>query len=260
MSRLVLLIGLLAPTAARAGGETEPAARHWRIAAPQGVIHVLRPAGYRQAGAGIVLYVHGFNTTVDRTWREDDLAAQLVASRRNAIFIAVAGPRAIAEGVRFPDLDRVLRLVARRTGLRLPRGRLVAVGHSAGYWTIASWLDHPRLDHVILLDGLYGFIGEYRRWIAGHARRRLTLVARGTRRQSRRLIRGLSGVAVREGVPARLEGFTRRERRARIVLVGSQYGHDAIVSSGRVIPMVLRLTRLRSVRAGSAGRGTPGST
>jgi alpha-beta hydrolase superfamily lysophospholipase len=248
----VLLLVLLLPADAAAG------ARHWRLSTGAGAIHVLRPVGYRADSAGVVLYIHGFNTTVDRAWKEQHLASQLAGSGCNALFIAVAGPRSLEDRVRFPDLEQLLRQVARGSGLTLPDGPLVAMGHSGGYWTIAHWLDSPALDQVILLDGMYGFVSDYLRWVRADPRHRLVFVARGTARLSRRLIRHLTGVVRRRGVPASPRGFTRRERRARVLHIASQYGHSAIVRGGKVIPVVLGLTGLASRPApGSGGRSRP---
>lgn len=249
--RLLASLLILLPTPAAAGVEPRrlPQGDHWRLTTARGVIHVLRPTRYRRRDAGIVLYVNGFNTTADRDWKAHALPAQLARSGRNALFIAVSGPRTIADGVKFPTLAEVLREVGRQAGLRLPGGHVVALGHSAGYWTISCWLDHPRLDRVILLDGMYGFLEDYRRWIGGSDKRRLILVARGTRRLSLRFIGSLEGVARRARIPARATQFTRAERAARVVHIDSQYGHRALVSGGRVIPVVLGLTDLPALGA-----------
>ena len=251
MSRLFpTLLALLSPSFVEARVHVQQdelgQGRHQRIAAPSGVIHVLRPRGYRREDAGVVLYVHGFNNTVDRTWREDRLAHQLSKSGLNALFIAVAAPRSLMDTVKFPDLDRVLALVSRHSG-RLPGGRIVAVGHSGGYWTIASWLDHARLERIVLLDGMYGFVAEYQRWLAADRRHRIVFVARGTARLSRRFIRGLKGVAIRGDVPATFEGFTRRQRGARVLHMRSQFSHSGIVKSGKVIPVVLQLSGIARI-------------
>jgi hypothetical protein len=241
---LVALILLPTPAAAGVTPRRLPQGDHWRLTTARGVIHVLRPTRYRRRDAGIVVYVHGFNTTVDRDWKTHALPAQFARSGRNALLVAVSGPGKITDGVQFPSLAEVLREIGRQTGLRLPGGHLVALGHSAGYWTISCWLDHPRLDRVVLLDGMYGFLEDYRRWITGGDKRRLVLVARGTRRLSLRFIGWLEGVARRRRIPARSTRFTRAERAAKVVHIDSQFGHRALVSSGRVIPVVLGLTDL----------------
>jgi alpha-beta hydrolase superfamily lysophospholipase len=245
---LFALVVLPAPGAARVRVQQKELDQgsHFRIAAPAGVIHVLKPKGYRRKDAGVVLYVHGFNNTVDKTWRDDALAEQLTGSGLNAVFIAVAAPRSLMDTVKFPDLERVLALVSRHTG-RLPNGRVVAVGHSGGYWTIANWLDEKRLERIILLDGMYGFVAEYKRWLAADRRRRLVFVARGTARLSRSFIRGQKGVAIRDNVPGTFKGFTRRQRNARIVHMRSQFSHSGIVKSGKVIPVVLPLSGIARV-------------
>lgn len=244
---LLLLTGVPGVARGAVAGETVAQGTHWRLPTPRGAIHVLRPRGYRRQGAGIVLHVHGFNTTVDRVWKTHRLAHQFFRSKQNALFVAVAGPRSLYDQVKFPSLARVLRRVAHQTGERLPRGPLVAVGHSAGYWTIVHWLDHRALEQVILLDGLYGFTADFHRWLGRKhlPRRRLVLVARGTRGMCRRFVRRYPRAARLPRVPRAPERFTRGQRTARVVYMDSQYGHTAMASKGRVIPVVLNLTRLQ---------------
>ena len=52
---------------------------------------------------------------------------------------------------------------------------------------------------------------------------------------------------VREKMPGAYDGFSKRERRAKLLYIRSQYGHNAIVTSGKVIPVLLRLTKLKSL-------------
>ena len=77
----------------------------------------------------------------------------------------------------------------------------------------------------------------------------MVLVARGTRRLSLRFVRSLrKGVVLRNGIPDRFERFSPRERRARVLHIRSQYSHDGIVRSRKVIPVVLRLSRIGLLR------------
>lgn len=250
-SRTLLLLfslSLLPATAAakRVSRDELPQGTHWRVRASRGVIHVLKPTRYRHQDAGLVIYVHGFNTTVDRTWRDFALAEQFHRSGQNALFVAVAAPRNIPDGIKYTSLKSVLRAVTRHTGLELPQnGPVVALGHSGGHWTIAHWLHDPRLDRVILLDGLYGFTNAYRRWVDKDVAHRLVLVARSTREKCKRFIRSLKDVAVRHKVPLRRGRFSPPERRAKVVYLDSQYGHEAIVKSRKVIPVILGLSALR---------------
>jgi hypothetical protein len=51
----------------------------------------------------------------------------------------------------------------------------------------------------------------------------------------------------REKVPSSYSGFTKHERRAKLLYIRSQYEHMSIVTSGKVIPVLLHLTPLKSL-------------
>jgi hypothetical protein len=227
---------------------------HWRIAVRgKGVLHVWRPPGFRRKGGGIVLYVHGYNLTADRAWNKHRLAEQFKKSRQNAIFIVVDGPSGAGERVKFDAAGRVLLLVMRYARLRLPHGHIVAMVHSGGFRTVAKWLDYRYLTHVILVDALYGHDRDFMHWITEarhHDWNRLLLVARDTLPQTRHFVRQLrrkrrARVVERDAIPATYGELSRQERRARILVLRSQHGHSALVSSGKVLRLLLRITRLR---------------
>jgi hypothetical protein len=223
---------------------------HWRVTAPEGVIHIWRPPGYRRKRAGIVAYVHGYHVTADRAWA-GRLYEQFKASKQNALFIVVDGPSNKNQHVKFKTLSGVLRLVQRHARLKLPRGHIVIMGHSAGFRTIVHWLDYRFITHVILLDALYSREEEFNHWMTRsrhHDWHRLVLVARDTKRQSSRFLKSLKRVVKRDAIPKTYKEFTRRERGAPVLYLRSQYGHSALVTNGKVIPLMLRLTRLRRVR------------
>jgi hypothetical protein len=221
---------------------------HWRIANGQGVIHVWLPPGYRRARAGVVVYIHGYHISVDKTWRNQRLAQQFRDSRQNALFVAVGAPKTMYERVKFPSLREVLRAVTRHARLRLPRGHIVGVAHSAGFRTITKWLDYRYLDHVILVDALYAKEETFYRWMVRSRWKdwhRLVVVAKKTLPQTKRLMKRFRRVVTRDNIPTSYSEFTARERGARILFLKSQYGHSELVYNRKVIPLLLRLTRLR---------------
>lgn len=227
--------------------------RHWRIGSSQGVLHVWRPPGYRRDRAGIVLFVHGYHVTADRAWSQHHLVEQFCASRQNALFIVVDGPTGPGEPVKFPALGQVLQLVARHARLTLPHGHIVAMGHSAGYRTLATWLDYRFVAHVILLDALYSNENEFFDWITSarnHEWHRLTVVAQDTQPQAQRLMKRFQGRGLfhLKRIPDALEQLNRRQRGASLLFLDAQYGHSALVTNRKVIPVLLRRTRLRTVR------------
>lgn len=231
---------------------------HIRLETEDGPVHVWRPMDYDSRTAGIVVYIHGYFTTLDQTWTEDHLDEQFEASGRNAIFIAPQAPRARYDAVPWKSLEALLETVDQEAPFRLPHGPVVVVGHSGGFRTILDWLNDPRIQDVILLDGLYSGQREFGSWLrnsrAGDPHR-MVLVSSLTLRQSNRLTRHVPGAVRRPSVPGEYSGFTPRQVRARLLNMHSQYEHEDIISSGKVIPLVLQLAPLKNL---SASRPLPG--
>jgi hypothetical protein len=228
--------------------ETLEGGDHWHLVTAKGRIHVWRPPGYRRKSAGIVLYVHGYHITADQSWSVHRLAEQFKASRQNALFLVVDGPTSREDKVRFPDLGKLLQLVRQATHLTLPRGHVVAIGHSGGFRTLVEWLPYTWLDHLILLDALYANEKIFEAWLTTaekFAWHRMFLVGSDTRAKCEAFLKQLRIGSKRKPIPLEHSGFTRRERGARLLYLDSQYEHTQIVSGRKVIPLLLRLTRLK---------------
>ena len=220
---------------------------HWRIKTDAGAVHVWVPPGYKRATAGTVVYVHGYYTDADGAWRDHGLARQFKASGQNAIFVVPDAPSGNSEEVKWPALTDLRRAVA-RANIKLPDGPVVVVGHSGAFRTVMKWVDHKLVTQVILLDALYGgekafddFIGTGKR----ASQHKLTVIGSDTATESRAFVRQYPFAVVRDTMPATIGGFKKREKLAKLLYVRSQYGHTQIVTSGKVIPLLLRLTPLR---------------
>ena len=225
----LLLMGAKPVRSKEAGGE------HIRIETASGAVHVWVPPGYRSETAGIALYVHGYYTDVDTAWKEHRLADQFRASGRNALFIAPEAPNGLGQKVFWPELGDLLLEVRRQTGLRRPWGPVVAMVHSGGYRTAAAWLDDDLLDDLVLLDAMYGDDEAFRDWMQG-PRRRLVVVGADTLRWT--------------------EPFAREQRLATLdaipddppppgnIYLRSGVGHMDLVTGGKAIPVLYRMTRL----------------
>jgi hypothetical protein len=231
-------------TTPEAGGE------HLRIETKHGPLNIWRPSDYESRRAGVVIYIHGYFTSVDQAWADDQLAMQFRESGRNALFIAIEAPQSNGEDVFWESLGDLLRTVEDRAPYSVPRGPLVVVGHSAAYRTILMWLSDPRLQYVILLDALYTGEAEFAYWLRPHLHaqpHRMVLVAIDTRRQSSRFARHISGTARRGSIPARSSSFTARETQARLLYLRSQYEHNQILRNGKVIPVLLQISPISSL-------------
>jgi len=222
---------------ALAGGE------HFRLETELGPVHLWRPEDYDPRTAGTVVYVHGYFTSVDETWQADRLAAQFEASEQNALFIAPEAPASKLEEVSWKSLQSLLRAVDNAGPFPVPSGPVVVVGHSGAFRTILCWLPDPRMQEIVLLDGLYNGQREFRTWLraaSGARSHHMVLVASSTVRKSDRFARRIPGTARRRSVPADFSYLTPRERNARLLYLRSQYDHSEMISSGRVIPFVLK--------------------
>ena len=241
-----------ASSAQEIGQDSTPETRgeHLRLETEHGALHFWIPENYDPLTAGMVIYIHGYYTTVDQTWENDHLARQFEESGRNALFVAIDAPMSNFQDVSWKSFDELLRTVQTQTPFPLPRGPLVVIGHSGAFRTILLWLRDPRVQYVILLDGLYTGLSEYRDWLRPHRYakpHRMVMVAHDTWRQSNQLARHTYGAARRRGIPARASGFTPREAHARLLYLFSQYNHMEMVSSGKVIPVLLQISPLRAV-------------
>ena len=231
---LLALAGAGKPVRTReAGGE------HIRLETAKGAVHVWLPSGYRAESAGIALYVHGYYTDVDRAWKQHRLAEQFAASGRNALFIAPEAPDGLAQQVFWPELDELLFEVRKQTGLRRPWGPVVAMVHSGGYRTAAAWLDDELIDDLVLLDALYGDEEVFRDWIGPGSPHGLILVGADTLRWSEPFARE-TDLRLLEQIPDRAEPAAGPER----IYLRSGLRHMDLVTNGKVIPVLYRMTRL----------------
>jgi hypothetical protein len=265
VARMLLVLGLAAPFAhAQAETTVRPAARkaterldksedkvaggkHWRIKTDAGAIHVWVPPGYQRATAGTVVYVHGYYTHSDGAWKEHELARQFKASGQNAMFVVPDAPSGNDEQVKWPALTD-LRDALSRANIKLPDGPTVVVGHSGAFRTVMQWVDHRAVAQVILLDALYGGQHAFDAFIDSGKRadrHKLIVVGAATAEGSAAFARKYPFAVVRDGMPASSAGFKKREKSARLLYIRSQYGHMQLVTGGKVIPMLLRLTPLK---------------
>jgi hypothetical protein len=223
--------------------------KHFRIRTVRGAVHVWFPPEYNRETAGTVIYVHGYYTDADGAWREHDLARQFRASHQNAVFIVPDAPAGNEDEVQWPALKDLRRAVT-RANIHLPDGPVVVIGHSGAFRTVMQWVDHRLVDQIILLDALYAGESAFDEFIASGKRaddHKLIVVAASTAEESASFARRYRFAVARERMPTGSTGFTRRERGAKLLYIRSQFEHMAIVTSGKVIPTLLRVTPLRAI-------------
>ncbi len=265
MTRIATLIALLLALAPATAAHAKTAAKkkkphvtakkdevdggdHWRLETETGVVHVWTPPGYDADNAGIVVFVHGYGDSSDSAWKDFRLAAQFKESKQNAIFIVPEAPRSNEDGVHFDSLTILLHEVWDATRVKRPKSTIVLIGHSGAFRTIVHWLDYTNVDHVVLLDAMYAEEKSFKTWLEdakGHERNKLTMVGENTAAKAEAFLKQFKTVVRRKRVPAQWSELTKKERTARILYMKSQYTHMQLVTSGKVIPLLLRRTPLK---------------
>ena len=225
--------------------ERVQAGRHWRIATARGAIHVWIPAGYDAGSAAAVVFVHGYWLQVDEAWESYRLAQQFALSGINAMFIAPEAPATKWEAVAWPSLADLLRTVGDHVDVPMPSRRLVAVGHSGAYRTLALWLANPALDTIVQLDALYVEYGLLP-WLRASRQRRLVNIVYETGRYSAYLHRRLPSTRRVDGLPPD------RLPDARILYVKTDVGHWQLVTDGVALPLALRAIGVPAVATAPA--------
>ncbi|MBU1535800.1 hypothetical protein KKF84_10805 [Myxococcota bacterium] len=216
---------------------------HWRIVTAHGPVHVWIPRGYKRKTAGIVIYIHGYHSDVDQAWKQYNLPRQFRKSRQNAIFIVPEAPQGKDDTVKWNSLKHLKKAVT-KANIRLPNGPTVVIGHSGAFRTIVQWVNARLLKQIILLDAMYGGQSFFDQFIKKKITK-LVIVGSDTAQASTQFLKKYPYAAVRKNIPASFNRFTKRQKRAKLFYMKSQYGHGQIVRNEKVIPLLLRLTPLR---------------
>jgi len=225
---IVALAALVAPARA----ET-----HWRLATDRGPVHVWIPDNYDRNTALTVVFVHGYGTWIDEAWVDYHLPEQFARSGLNAMFIACGAPAGPDRPMLWPSLSLLVRTVAAGIDQPLPKGELVAVGHSGAYRTLVLWLTNPALHTLVLLDAAYGEQDQFMTWTRDDMRHRLINVASDTIPESNWIAGFLPGTMRVDGLPAE---WTDETRAARVLYVRTDVGHMPMITDGVALPLALR--------------------
>jgi len=210
------------------------AGREWRIETTRGPIHIWIPANYDASTAATVVFVHGYWINIDQAWEDYRLPQQFALSGINAMFIAPEAPIDKRTTIAWPSLRALVASVATYVdGVHMPTKRLVAMGHSGAYRTLAAWLPNEGLDTVVLLDAVYGEY-SFAPWARESKQHRLINIAYETGKYSDRLHRMIPGTEKLDGLP--MDGFPD----ARVAYVKTDVGHWQLVTDGVAIPLALR--------------------
>lgn len=211
----------------------------------KGAVHVWWPSYYRPQGATVVVYLHGYYTDADGAFEHHHLSSQFRDSNRNSVFVVPEAPSWRTDGAVWKDLSELLDTVFRRVPkLKRPDGDLMVVGHSGAYRSVAEWVKTPKLATVVLLDGHYGADKELKEFLelTDNGLHQLVLVGFDTSQHSEWWLRKHPEAVKLDGVPFLYDKLPPEKLRAKVLYFYSErFDHFGIVTSGKVMPMLLHL-------------------
>jgi len=230
--------------------DTVAGGTHWRFTTTKfkGPVHVWVPDNYQPATASVVIYLHGFYTSVDKSWNKRGLAEQFAKSKRNALFIVCEAPSWGEGRVNWSSPNDLIVTARAKTNVQRPWGDIIVLGHSGAHRTFRRWLTYRSINHIILLDAMYGHASKYMAWLRqtkSQRENRLTIVAIDTLPWTEPLWHKRKDMVGLDRVPANIAEVPKAARNARLLYMRSQHTHMALVLKRKVIPVLLQLTRLK---------------
>ena len=165
------------------------------------------------------------------------------------MFVVPDAPSNNDESVQWPALTDLRRAVS-RANIKMPDGPVIVMGHSGAFRTVMQWVDHRLVEQIILLDAMYSGESAFDEFIKSGKRaddHKLIVVAASTAAESRSFANKYKFAVARERMPDSAGGFSKKEKSAKLLYIRSQFEHMQIVTSRKVIPMLLRLTKLKAL-------------
>jgi hypothetical protein len=172
------------PHAKRSTGHTYnekayPAEPHYRDSS----VMIFLPKGFKATkNLDIVVYLHGWNNSIDTAMTQFRLAEQFAESGKNAVLVFPEGPKFASDsfGGKLEDsyglqrlLEETLTILLRTKNIRAKTGKVILSGHSGAYRAIAFMLlrGNVPVQEVWLFDALYGHTEKFAHWLEHDCKR-----------------------------------------------------------------------------------------
>ncbi len=198
---------------------------------------------------GTVIFVHGMYDNAETSWKGDfahykssmhepgvPLRDQFEESGLKALFVVPEAEiaRNYGEEVVWRDLDELLKTVG------APEGPVAAMSHSQGHFTVAYWLDHPRLVHVSSIDSMYSSTTRphYEKWFKGDSKRYLDLLVNDppVPKNGKKILDEFPDDYVKAPTPPVLDAQALSKRILFMWPKPQKNGHMKFISEGVLIP------------------------
>ncbi len=154
-------------------GKTYSAEQHYRDSS----VMMFVPKDFKAAKTlDVVVYLHGWNNSIDTATAQFRITEQFAESRKNAVLIFPEGPRFAPDsfGGKLEDSCGLQRLLAetvetlhRTKNIKVRLGNVILAGHSGAYRAISYMLLRGGVPvrEVWLFDALYGQTEKFAHWL-----------------------------------------------------------------------------------------------
>ena len=243
-------------------GKTYPTEQHYRDSS----VMIFLPNGFKPAKTlDIVVYLHGWNNSIDSATAQFRLAEQFAKSGKNAVLLFPEGPKFAPDsfGGKLEDSCGLQRLCSetlaalqRTKNINIRLGNVVLAGHSGAYRAIAFMLlrGGVAVREVWLFDALYGQTEKFTYWLE-HDRKRLRgrfiniyTDDGGTKAESEKLMEDCAAWripfhAVEESA------FTKQDlTRSSVVFIHTELTHNEVVARREQFRWYLKTSSLHKIR------------
>lgn len=255
------------PHPSRAAGHTYkdkffPAAPHYRDSS----VALFVPKSFREtARVDVVVYFHGWSSSIESTLRRFKLVEQFAASGKQAVLVFPEGPKHAPDsaGGKLEDADGFKRFVDELTAVLRGQagfqrtdfaiGRIILAGHSGAYKVMAAILDRGGLPdqvrEVWLFDALYAETDKFLAWCDREQGRLLNIYTEngGTKDNSEAMMHRLK----QRGTPFLLKpdtAVTAEElKTGRLVFLSTNLGHNDVLEKRKTFGEFLKTSCLEDL-------------
>ncbi|MBP7826525.1 MAG: hypothetical protein KA236_08240 [Verrucomicrobia bacterium] len=236
-----------------------PAETHYR----DNSVALFIPKGFRETPrVDVVVYFHGWGSSIESTLRRFQLVEQFTASGKNAVLVFPEGPKHASDsaGGKLEDPEGFKRFVTELTAtLRRQAGgqpstqeigRVILAGHSGAYKVMAAILDRgglpERVREVWLFDALYAETDKFLAWWDREPGRLLNIYTEngGTKRNSEAWMERLK----QRGTPFLSTSDTAvtaaELKSGRLIFLSTDLGHNDVVEKRKTFGEFLKTSCL----------------
>ena len=231
-------------------------------------VTIFIPKGFRETSkVDVVVYFHGWFSTVPRSLSIFKLVEQFVDGNKNAILVVPEGPHMAPDsfGGKLEDAGGFKKFIEELTATLKSRkifknadfsiGNVILSGHSGGYRVMSAIVDRGGLSsnvkEVWILDGLYAETEKFLAWSDREQGRLVNIYTDGggTKDDSETMMellkkRGTPFLAVEE------TKVTQAELKAnKLVFIHTELGHNDVVAKRNQFALFLKTSSLSDLKS-----------